>query len=114
MKLNNIPSIDLQLLNKFTKLFSETTLYQDYNHEITETMDLILIERNRKGLPLSLESGKKVVLTVRNFDLSIFSNVELKEILRVLDILVSDEKYDLLRTEITKRLSDQSNISIIG
>ncbi len=52
-------------------------------------------------------------MTKTNFDISIFTRDELIEILRFLDITVTDNSYDYLRSEISKQIESISNISIL-
>lgn len=111
---NNIPSIDLKLIMKFINIFKSSYLkeeikdinYNDYSNNI------IFLDKDRKYLPLSINK-KKVLLTSRNFDLTIFSQDELIEILRVLDILTKDDEFDYLRTKIVEQITNNSSISFL-
>ena len=62
-------------------------------------------------IPLHLKSGNKIVLSTRNANLSSFSLDELKEILRVIDVLAYDSRFDYLRTNITEQIAVISTIS---
>ena len=96
-------------LLQFSKLVNEEITFQnvDINDEI-----LVLSNKEEK-IPLCFKNGKKIVMTKKNFDISLFTYDELLEILRFLDIIVTDNSYDYLRSEITKQIEYISNISII-
>jgi len=109
---SEIPEINLNLLIDFINIFNHTLLNKpDKVENINTEQDLIYINRKNEKIPIMLKSGKKLILTNRNIDLSPFSQSELIEILRVLDIIIKDDDFNYLRTKITERLSDYSTIS---
>jgi len=61
---------------------------------------------------ICFQSGKKIILTKTNFDLTNFNHTELVEILRFLDLTITDNSYDYLRTEIVNQIHSVSNISM--
>lgn len=61
---------------------------------------------------ICFQSGKKIILTKTNFDLTHFNHTELVEILRFLDLTITDNSYDYLRTEIVNQIHSVSNISM--
>jgi len=65
---------------------------------------LIISPHEDISIALTLKSGDKVLLTTRNFNLSIFTRSELIEILEGIDKLVIDDRYDTLRARITKEI----------
>ena len=95
-------------LISFSKLVDEIYIEEiDINDKI-----LVLTNKDEKK-PLCFQNGKKIVMTKTNFDISNFTYDELIEILRFLDITITDNSYDYLRTEITKQIESISNISIL-
>lgn len=109
---SEIPEINLNLLIDFINIFNHTLLNKpDKIEHINTEQNLIYINRKDEKIPIMLKSGKKLILTNRNIDLSPFSQSELIEILRVLDIIIKDDDFNYLRTKITERLSDYSTIS---
>lgn len=79
----------------------------DINNKI-----LVLTDKEDKKY-LSFENGKKIVMTKTNFNLTNYNYSELLEILRFLDITVSDNSYDYLRTQIVEEINSISNVSIL-
>lgn len=74
---------------------------------------LVILNDKTENIPLILQNGKKILLTMEYFDLSPFTVEELLEILRFLDVNIDDNRYDLLKNEIIKYLSHISKISIL-
>ncbi len=66
---------------------------------------LIISPYSDISIPLTLKSGNKITLTTRNFNLSNFTKAELIEILETIETLVSDNRYDNLRAEITREIT---------
>lgn len=109
---SEIPEINLNLLIDFINIFNHTLLNKaDKLKSINTEQNLIYINKKDEKIPIMLKSGKKLILTNRNIDLSPFSRGELIEILRVLDIIIKDDDFNYLRTKITQRLSNYSTIS---
>lgn len=65
----------------------------------------LITDKPENAIPLTLHNGEKIILTTRNYDLSRFNKTELIEIMEALDILASDDSYDLLRADITRKIS---------
>lgn len=57
------------------------------------------------SVPLTLKSGNKITITSRNFNLTMFTKSELIEILEMLDHIITDDRYDDLRTKITTEIA---------
>ena len=75
--------------------------------------DKILVLTDKEDTEkICFQSGKKIILTKTNFDLINFNHNELVEILRFLDITITDNSYDYLRAEIVKQIHSVSNISM--
>lgn len=104
-------TILINFLNNILFLLNETKdeiKTSDINGKILVLSD----EEKSNKIPLIFKNGKKIILTNSNFDFSLFNYDELIEILRVLDIIVTDNKYDVLRTEISKHIASISNFSL--
>lgn len=109
IKSNKIPYIEINsIIDNFNSI-------SDY-YGIDKTIDLItepvsgVIIVSPEGEPpisLSLKTGNDIVLTTRNFDLSIFTRNELIEILEHIDKIVSDNRFDQLRNQITKEIASR-------
>lgn len=74
--------------------------------EYSTSAIITVTSKEEVKIPLKMKSGKKIVLTTLTQDLSMFEYDELLEILEVLDILIVDEKYDTLRSNITLALAE--------
>ena len=59
---------------------------------------------------VSLKRGNEIILTTKNFNLSIFTREELIEILEYLDEIVTDDRFDYLRRNITSEIVQRNNI----
>ena len=81
----------------------------DINEKILVLTDS---EDTTDGEKICFQSGKKIILTKTNFDLTHFNHTELVEILRFLDLTITDNSYDYLRAEIVKQIHSVSNISM--
>ena len=103
-------TLDLSLVISFLNLFEEKLLQSDKRYSIPETDPIIITQREKT--PLILKNNRKIILTDSNFDLSNFTCDELIEILRVLDVVVIDNRYDILRSEIAKQIESISSVSI--
>jgi len=92
-------------LIEFSKLAKDDLKFPkvDINH--------IVLTSKEETIPLRFKNGKKIILTNRNFDLSEFNHEELLEILRFLDIVITDDRYDYLRSEISKEIATISSFS---
>ena len=104
-----IPYIEL---NSIIKCVNDLSNYYNLNCDIQPIEKpgsglLIISPRQETFIPLSLKSGNQIMLTTRNFDLSIFTKPELIEILEGINAIVTDDRYDTLRTKITKEISER-------
>ena len=120
---NDIPTINLNTVMNFLDIFSNTYLEKKEitQNEIKEDEELNLYPQNNgkiivvsgdETFPLKFKNGRKILLTTNNFDLSLFTHDELIELLRLLDVIVSDNRYDFLRSEIAKQISIISSVSL--
>jgi len=108
---NEIPNINISLIIDFINKFSKFLQFDDFIEEYNNKGSVLISENHE--IPLKFESGDKIILTTKNFDLSYFTVDQLKEILRVIDILAKDERFDHLRKEITKQIIAISSIEKI-
>lgn len=104
---DKVPKIDLNSL-----INSVNNLSQEYNIEPIKTIDkpssgLVVISDCDSVIPLSLKSGNHILLTTNNYNLTIFTKEELVEILQTIDKLVTDDRYDNLRADITKEIIER-------
>ena len=106
--LNNILFLLNETKDEIRELTLQKLILQDINGKILVLSD----EEKSNKIPLIFKNGKKIILTNSNFDFSLFNYDELIEILRVLDIIITDNKYDVLRTEISKHIASISNFSL--
>lgn len=103
-----IPILNLNILKEFILEYDkDETILPDVN------IDYIVLSSENVEKPLLLSTKKKVILTRRNFDLSLFTREELVEILHFLDIMITDNSYDNLREEIVKHITAISSFSTI-
>lgn len=110
---NEVPTININKIIDFLKIFSN--IYVKKELEIsndTENSGKIIVLINNESFPLKFKNGKKILLTSNNFDLSVFTHDELIELLRLLDVIISDNRYDFLRSEIAQQISIISSISL--
>lgn len=109
----DVPTLDISLIISFMNLFEETLLKTEKRFSVQDDIDgkVLVLTSKREKTPLVLKNNKKIVLTNSNFDLSDFNCSELIEILRVLDVIVSDNRYDILRAEIAKQIQFISSVS---
>lgn len=116
IKKDKVPNLDLLQIIKFINTF-EPFLKSDKQIELDNEQligkSVILCSESEK-MQLVLKNGDKIILSLNNYDLSSFTYDQLIEILRVLDVMVSDDRYDLLRTEISKEIASISSISKIS
>ena len=103
-------TLDLSVIISFINLFEEKILQSNNRYSVPETNPIIITQREK--IPLILKNNRKVILTDNNFDLTDFTCSELIEILRVLDVVVTDNRYDNLRTEIAKQIESISTVSV--
>lgn len=111
----NVVVLNLDLFKKFVCDFSLHLLKKEEpikNGDI-EGVTCVLSGKEDKT-SLMLKSGKKVIITHKNYNFTDFSYEELLEILRFFDIVVSDNSYDHIRTEITKQINAISSVSSIS
>jgi hypothetical protein len=106
-------TLNLNIIKDF--LFKCAELTQDeIKIKDTDINDKILVLTDKEDKKyLCFENGKKIVMTKSNFDLSNFNHSELLEILRFLDITISDNSYDYLRSQIVEEINLVSNVSIL-
>lgn len=123
---NEIPTININNIISFLKVFAnfyleKKEITQDETNEDKEldlqTQDTlnngkIIVVSEEKTFPLKFRNGRKILLTTNNFDLSLFTHDELIELLRLLDVIISDNRYDFLRSEIAKQISIISSVSL--
>lgn len=112
LKKDEIPTLNISKISYFLNNFEENLLNifnekKEYNFE----GKIVILTSKNDSLPLILKNGKKILLSPSNFDLSLFTYDELIEILRILDIVISDNKYDFLRSQIAKHIVSISSIS---
>lgn len=110
-----IPTLNLNKVICFLELFSKNILDTqiEINNLVKQEGNIIILSEKEESFPLLLKNGKKIILTNSNFDFSSFCYDELIELLRLLDIVISDNKYDNLRCEITKHISSISSVSLV-
>ena len=110
----SVPIIDLNLWTDFIKTFNTHYSRENVEHSLDHLKNQIaILSPESDDLPISLSSGKKTVITSHNFNLTNFTREELIEILRFLDVIVKDNKYDYLRTEIIDCLNSISEITVM-
>lgn len=110
---DSIPTFNLNIFINFINLFSKMINKEINIEKIEISNQLLFLSEDEKKHNLSLKNGKKIVLSKRNFDLSSFTYDELVEILRFLDLVISDNSYDYLRKEIVLQINSISNVSQI-
>ena len=118
MTKGEIPTLNLDIIQNFIFEFSKIDAVEqneeneDYEQNKTGKGEyyeqLAILTNQEKGFPLVFKNGEKTILSRRDFNLSEFKCDELVEILKFLDIMISDESYDYLRTEIAKRIASIS------
>ena len=116
MTKGEIPTLNLDIIQNFIFEFSKIDAVEQkeekgQNEEkmkIGDYEQLAILTNREKGFPLVFKNGEKTILSRRDFNLSEFKCDELVEILKFLDIMISDESYDYLRTEIAKRIASIS------
>lgn len=102
-----IPCIEL---NSIIKCINDLSNYYNLNQNIN-TIDkigsgLIIISPDKEvSIPINLKSGNQILLSTRNFDISIFARSELIEILESIESIIEDDRYDDLRTKITEKIT---------
>lgn len=105
--------IDLPFIVKsINELSNILTNNQEQIHmENVENQSVTVLLSPMERIPLHLNSGHKILLSTRNANLSSFSLDELNEILRVIDVLAKDDRFDHLRSNITEQIATISTIS---
>ena len=117
---NEVPTLNIKYLIKFLNIFEEKMLKNVEEEKKINIKDIENIEgkvvliNKTETIPLYLKNGRKIVLTNINFDFSNFTYDELIEILRVLDVMILDNRYDILRSELAKQISSIESISSIS
>lgn len=106
VEMNEIPHIEL---NKLISSLNDISDYYNINSKINPLLKhvsgvIIVSPVQDQSIHLTLKKGNSIILTTNNFDLSIFTRSELIEILEHIDRLVSDDRFDRLRREITKEI----------
>lgn len=107
-----ISPLNLVKMFDFFNLFGKVFLKEE-EIKYASVSGLVTINTEDEKIPLMFKNKKKVILSKTNFDLSHFTSNELIEILRLLDVLICDNSYDHLRTEISKHLANISQVSIV-
>jgi hypothetical protein len=104
---SGIPYVELNNIIKSVNTLSEYYSLNNYIQPINQCYSglLVISPYGDRSIPISLKTGNTIKLTTRNYDLSLFSRDELLEILETIDSLVSDDRYDNLRSDITKEIS---------
>jgi hypothetical protein len=102
---NNItPVIDLKLL-----INTANTLKSDNQADIilnkSENSSCIVTLKPTTKLKLNLKLGNHITLSSINYDLSVFTETELKEILDTLNYSCQDSRYDNLKSDIISQIS---------
>jgi len=112
-KLNDVNDVEVKDV-KTEKDDVKDVDFNDVNFNHVDINDkIIVLSNNDEKIPLRFKNGKKIILTKKLFDLSVFTHDELVEILRFLDLIIVDNSYDYLRSEIVKEISSISSISQI-
>ena len=108
---NSTPVLNIDNIKNFLVDFSsliKTSFdipFEDINGSI------VVLSNKSDNNSLILKNKKKIIITDRNYNFTEFSSEELIEILKYFDVYVSDNRYDHIRTEITKQLTLISQIS---
>jgi hypothetical protein len=102
-----VPYIEL---NSIISSVNELSEYYKLGDEIPvinkPSSGLIVISPEKEtAINLTLKSGNELILTTRNLDLTNFTRSELVEILEYIDKLIIDDRYDTIRTKISKEIS---------
>lgn len=105
------PILNLDKIKNFLTEFSKLTKEEIIFEEVDINDKILILSDKEENIPLRFKNGKKIILTQKNFDLSLFTHDELLEILRFLDLIIRDESYDYLRSEITKQIASISSFS---
>ena len=106
---NKIPHIEL---NSMISSLNSISSYYNIKNEIppiTKPLSGIIVvsPEGEPPIPLTLKNKNQIILTTRNFDLSIFTRNELMEILEQIDKIanITDDRFDYLRNKITKEIT---------
>ena len=106
---NKIPYIEL---NSMISSLNSISSYYNIKNEIppiTKPLSGIIVvsPEGEPPIPLTLKNKNHIILTTRNFDLSIFTRDELVEILEQIDKIsnITDDRFDYLRNKITKEIT---------
>ena len=96
---NEIPYIELNQIIEDINKISDYSIPK-INQSLTGI--IVLSPDGYLNIPISLKSGNEIILTTRNYNLSIFTKEELIEILQHLD---GYDCFDQLKTDIVKEIS---------
>ena len=114
---NNIPSLRLDKLIKYTNILSQEidTEHKDINIniDIKKSLYCLLLfnDNSLKDIPLQLKNNQKIIVPMNEFNYSNYKKEELEEMLTILDIYSNnDPKLDQIKSLIYKELS-KKNIS---
>lgn len=110
IKSDKLPFIELNtIINSLNDISSYYNITEKIKNIKKESSGVILIETSL-AKNISLKSGNEIILTTKNFNLSIFTREELIEILEYLDEIVTDDRFDYLRRNITSEIVQRNNI----
>ena len=99
-------------LSGFLNLFEKHLLKTEEKNYNIENGKIVVLTKEEEILPIIFKNGKKTLLSVTDFNLSEFKHDELVEILRLLDVTIYDNRYDLLRKQIVDKITSISSISL--
>lgn len=106
------PVINLELFTDFANSFAKYFSEPEQNYDYAELENCVgVFSSQSQEIPITFTNGKKTVITSHNFNLSEFTRPELIELLRVLDVIVKDSRYDYLRSEIVDQIDSISTVS---
>ena len=112
---DEIPVLNLDKVKEFLEDINEDFEIEDdlKLEDIDINHKIVVLSNSNEKKQLIFKNGKKIILTKKLFDLSVFTHDELVEILQFLDLIITDDSYDYLRSEITKQITNISSISKI-
>ena len=110
-----IPIINIKSLSETCNNLAQHLSQDVQDYPLDHLEDgVAIISSKDEEIPITFSNGKQTVITSNNFNLSQFTREELIELLRLLDVIITDSKYDYLRTEIVDQLNSISNVTVIN
>lgn len=110
---NNIKVLDiypqLSFIDKFSKYRDGSSIYEEENNKIDPIPCIVYNSSNKnvfssENYNMKFSSGNKIILNKNMCNINVLSIDESMELLRFLEVVIKDEKYDYIRRKLIEHI----------